>query len=128
MLDGGGQHVPLFRLTREGAMDRGVIALRAAACENYFARIGIDQFGNTGARLLDNFSQIVPELIRARRITPILRQTRSHRPNYFGRTRRRRVVVEVINLLWAVQGVFVSYRLARTLTQRHEDAKAQGKE
>src|SRR5258706_6173536 len=98
MFDGGSQNVAFLRMSGQGALDRRVVALRAATGKDDFARVGIDQRCDPGTRLLQMPRQLAPEEIRARRIAPKLRQKGRHRLYHFGRNPGRGVVVKIINL------------------------------
>src|SRR6267142_1641593 len=97
MLDRCGEHMPLLRMRDEGALNRRVIALGAAAREYEFARVRINQGRNFGSRLLDMLGHLMPKSVRARWITPIFFQKGEHRLDNLRRDTRGGIVVEIID-------------------------------
>src|SRR5262245_41198761 len=98
MLDCGRQNMPFFFWMRQqGAMNRRIVALGAAACEDDLAWFSMDQRRYLLARLFDMGHDLAPKGIGARGISPILLQEGQHCVDDFGGYPSRGIVVEVVN-------------------------------
>ena len=95
MFNGGGDDVALVGLSDDGAVDGSIVALGAAACENDFAWIGVNQFGELETGLVEMARDSVAEAIGAGRIAPLFAEKGQHRFDDFGGDSSRGVVVEV---------------------------------
>ncbi len=124
MFDRGGQHVPFARLRNQRAVDRGIVALRAATGEDHLARVGVDQRGDLFARGLDVPRHRLAEMIRAGRIAIMLAQKRQHRLHHFRRDPRRGVVVEIINLPLIHTGISIHWIFCRPDSTHNVSAPA----
>src|SRR5256885_1525131 len=101
MLDTGGKDVPLFRMADERAMNRRVVAFGAAAREDNFPRIGIDQGSDFRASFLQMLRDLMAKMVGAGRVSPEFSQERQHRVNDLGGDTGRGIVIEIIDCLLA---------------------------
>ena len=95
VFDGGGDHVLLARIHHQGAVDRRVVRLGAAAREGDFLRIGIQQRRHLLTRLLHMPVHLGAKSVGAGGVAPEVRQEREHRFHDFGGDARGRVVIEI---------------------------------
>ena len=95
VLDGGGDDVPAVAVGGERALDRGVVALAAAAGEDDFLRLATEQRRDLFARGLDGPAHARAEAVGARRVAVELGQVRQHRVDDGGVEGGGGVVVEV---------------------------------
>ena len=65
MLNSGGHQMTFARLCRQGAVEHGVVALRAATGEDDLARLGIQQRGDFSPRIVERAGKLVTEPIGA---------------------------------------------------------------
>ncbi len=98
MFDSRHHHVFLLRLQRLRAVNRRIIALRAATGEDDFLGIRIDQGRHFGSGFLQVPGNFFPERVGAGSVAPMLAQERQHGVHHFRRDPRRGVVVKVIDL------------------------------
>src|SRR5258706_4317360 len=98
MLDGGGDDMTLSRLRNQGAVDRGVVALSAAAGEDDLSGVGMEESRELFPRLVDVRSDLFAKSIRAGRIAPILPQEREHGFQHLRGNLRSGVIVEIAKL------------------------------
>ena len=68
MLDAGGDDLALLRRGRQGPVDGGVVAFRAATGEDDLARVAAEQAGHPLASLADLDSHLAAERVHARRV------------------------------------------------------------
>src|SRR5438445_7000934 len=91
--------VTFARARHQRAVNRRVVALRAATGEHHFARISVDERGHPGAGLFDRLGHFIAKRVSARWVSPTLGQKRKHRLHDFRSDPCRGIVIEITDLL-----------------------------
>src|SRR5438270_6910674 len=99
MLNRGGNDVLAFPARFEGGMKRGVVRFRSTTGEHDFARFAAKKGRDPFPRLLDRIAHLRGKPITTRRVGEIFVQKRPHRLQYRRIDRRRRVVIEISDLV-----------------------------
>src|SRR6266480_2130326 len=99
MLNRSGNDVLALRARFEGGMKRGVVRFRSTTGKHDFARFAAKKCGDLFPRLLDGIAHLRREPITARWVGEIFLQKRPHRLQYRRIDCRRRVVIEVSDLV-----------------------------